>query len=126
VHRHAEAPLVALLGLVHLGVAPALLVLRRARRGNVGGVRHRTPAHEQTALGKVRVDLLRDRCRQVVLPQQRAESQQRHGVGHVLPTQLDADDLGASAVSKQRTPRSTIRCSSSTAQPTGAMPISSP
>ena len=35
---HAKVPLVALLGLVHLGVARLVLVLGRRRRGNDGGV----------------------------------------------------------------------------------------
>ena len=38
VQLHADVPLVALLGLVHLRVAALLLVLGRGRRGNQGGI----------------------------------------------------------------------------------------
>ena len=37
---HAEVPLVALLNLVHLGVAFTALVLGRARCSNQGGIHH--------------------------------------------------------------------------------------
>ena len=102
VHLHAEVPLLALLGLVHLGVALAVLVLGRARRGDDGGVHHRALAHQQTALGEVRVDLGQDRCGQIMLLEQAAELQQRRGVGHVLAPQVDADELAHGLAVVQR------------------------
>ena len=102
VHLHPEVPLVPVLGLVHLGVALAVLVLRGTWRGNDGGVHHRALAHQQPTLGEVRVDLGQHGRRQVVLLKQAAELQQRRGVGHVLPPKVDADELSYGMAVVQR------------------------
>src|SRR4029450_13746342 len=44
VQFHAEMPLLALLGLVHLRIAALLLILRRGRGGNQRGIHDRSPA----------------------------------------------------------------------------------
>ena len=48
---HAEVPLVALFGLMHLGVALAASVLGRAGRGNNGGVHDAAASEEQALFG---------------------------------------------------------------------------
>jgi hypothetical protein len=55
---HPEVPLIALPGLVHLRVARLLLVLRRGRRGNDGGVNDRPLPHQQTAFLQHRADFV--------------------------------------------------------------------
>ena len=55
VRLHAEVPLVALLGLVHLGVALTVLVLGRARRGNDGRVDDAALLEQQALACQVRV-----------------------------------------------------------------------
>ncbi|MOA66938.1 hypothetical protein D3C78_1938890 [compost metagenome] len=47
---HANVPLVALLGLVHLGVLLRLLVFDRARRLDKGGIGQRALEHHDTRL----------------------------------------------------------------------------
>ena len=46
---HAEVPLLALVRLVHLGVAGLVGVLRRTRRADDGGVHDRAGAHLQAS-----------------------------------------------------------------------------
>ena len=93
VRLHSEVPLVALLGLMHLGVAGVVLVLGRGRCRDDGGIHQRALAHEQPALAQVGVDLLEDGLRELVVFQQAAELQQRRGVGHLLPRQVDAHEV---------------------------------
>jgi hypothetical protein len=93
VRLHAVMPLVALLRLVHLRVTLTAGILRRARRGNDGGVHDGAGAHEQTLLGKMGVDLLEQRLGQVVGDQQAAKLQQRGGIGHRLSRQVDAHEV---------------------------------
>ena len=53
---HAEIPLASLLGRAHLGVAQTVLVLRRTRRGNQGGIDHGAHLEQQATLDKQLVD----------------------------------------------------------------------
>ena len=82
VRLHAEVPLLALLGLMHLGVALAVLVLRRTRRGNEGGVHHRAGLEHQALLGQPGVDGGQQLGRQLVLLQQVAKAKDGGLVGH--------------------------------------------
>ena len=90
---HAERPLVALLRLVHLGVAGVGFVLGRGRRADDGGVHHRALAQQQAALGQVGVDALEQLLGELVRFEQAAELEQRGGVGHGLAGEVNADEL---------------------------------
>ena len=68
---HPEVPLVALLGLSHLGVALLVLVLGRTRGSDQCSVNHRAPLHAQAFLTQYSIDLGKDGNRQLVLFQQR-------------------------------------------------------
>ena len=85
IHRdmglHPEIPVVALLGLVHLGVSRAGAVLRRARRGDQRGIDHRAGLQHQTLGGERGVDRGEHLGGQAVFLQQVAEPQDRALVG---------------------------------------------
>ena len=84
VRLHAEVPLVALLRLMHLGVALAAAVLGRARRGNERGVHHGAALQEQS-LGRERgVDRGQQLQAQLVALQQVAKAQDGALVGQVV------------------------------------------
>ena len=65
---HTEVPLVALLGLVHLGIARLVPVLGRGGRGDDGGIHHRALRQHQPLRAQPRVDGLEDRLGQPLLP----------------------------------------------------------
>ena len=65
--RHAEEPLVALLGLAHVQVAFAAGVLGRARRGDQRGINHHPP--QQSLVAQQLVDQRQDLLGQFVLLQ---------------------------------------------------------
>ena len=90
---HAEVPLVALLGLMHLGVARLVLVLRRGRSFDDGRVNHRALAQQQPTLAQVGVDLGKHLLGQRVFFQQAAKLQQRRRIGHLLPAKVDAQKI---------------------------------
>ena len=71
---HAEVPLIALLGLVHLGVTGAGAVLGGTGCGNQGGVHHRALAQHQALVGERGVDGGQDSFGQMVFFQQVPES----------------------------------------------------
>jgi len=75
VRLYAEVPLLALLGLVHLGVALTAGVLGGTRCGDDGGVHDAAALEQQTLACQVRVDRLEDVLGQVVGLQQVAEVQ---------------------------------------------------
>ena len=79
---HAEVPLVALLGLRHLGVALLVLVLGRTRGGDQRRIDDRAALHGQTLLGKHAGHFSEDGGGQIVLFQQMAEAQDGAFVGH--------------------------------------------
>ncbi len=90
---HAEKPLVALLGLLHLRVTLLGLVLGGGRGGHDSGVDDGALAHEQALLGQAGVDLLEDPLGQGMFLQQMAEAQQRGGIRHALDGQVDTDEV---------------------------------
>ena len=53
---HAEVPLVAFLGLMHLGISFLRLVLRRTRRTDDGRIHDRPPVHLQALLRQILAD----------------------------------------------------------------------
>jgi hypothetical protein len=65
---------------MHFRIAPAILVLRRGRCCNQGGVDDRSLAQQQAFLGQLTIDGVEDRFSQLMLFQQMTEIQQRRGV----------------------------------------------
>ncbi len=70
---HAEVVLVALLGLVHLRIELAVLVLRRTERVNDRGSDDAALAQQQAALAQIAIDDLQNPTGQRVFLQQAAE-----------------------------------------------------
>jgi hypothetical protein len=83
-------PLVALLSLVHLGIAGFLFVLGRGRGGNDRGIDNRPLAHQQPALGEHRADLVKQAFGQLVLFQPMTKMQHCRRVRHRVAVQIDA------------------------------------
>lgn len=81
---HAEVPLVAFLGLIHLVTALLVLVLGGARGSNQGSVNDRATLHAQAFRTQYRIDLGKGGNRQFVLFQQMKETQDGAFVGHHL------------------------------------------
>ena len=75
VRFHAKVPLIALLGLVHLGVACARAVLGGTGRGNQGGIDHGAGLEQQATLRQHGVDGGEDLRTQVVRFEQVAKAQ---------------------------------------------------
>ena len=88
---HAKVPVIAFLRLVHLGIALAVLVLRRRRRGDQRGVDDGAFAHHQALLGEVSVDRVENLARESFGFKQVAELQQGRRVRRRLPAQINAD-----------------------------------
>ena len=63
---HSKVPLIALLGLMHLGITLTRAVLGRTRCSNQGGVNNRSGLKQQTSLGQGCVDGRHDLLAQVV------------------------------------------------------------
>ena len=89
---HAEVPLVALLGLVHLGVARARRVLGRAGRLYDRGVDHRAAAHDQAGRLEAGDHDVEQGPPDVVLLQEVAEVLEGRGVGHAVPAPHEVAD----------------------------------
>ena len=81
---HAEVPLIALLNLVHLGVAFTVLVLGRARCSNQGGIHHGARLEQQAMGGQLGVDDLQNLWTQFVLFEQMTKSQDADAVWNAL------------------------------------------
>lgn len=81
---HAEVPLIALLNLVHLGVAFTALVLGRARCSNQGGIHHGARLEQQAMGGQLGVDDLQNLWAQFVLFEQMTKSQDADPVRNAL------------------------------------------
>ena len=79
VRLHAKVPLVAFLRLVHLGVALAVPVLRRAWRGDDRRIYYRA-FPELALLGQVGVDCRKDSLGQAVRFKQPTKLEQRRGI----------------------------------------------
>ena len=87
---HAEVPLVALLGLVHLRIPLSFLVLGGTGRGDQGGIDDRALAHRHAFLIEMGFDGLQDLLAQLVLLQQVAKGQDRRFIRDPVTDQLDA------------------------------------
>ena len=92
VRLHVEVPLVALFSLVHLGVALAVLVLRRGRRSDDRGIDHCAFPQQQAAGGEMHVDGGEDTLGQLVCFQQTAELEERSGIRCRFAAEVDADE----------------------------------
>lgn len=79
---HVEVPLVAFLGLRHLGITLLVFVLGRTGGCNQGGINHHAPLHLQPLLRKNGADFGKDRYRQIVFLQQMAEAKNGALVRH--------------------------------------------
>lgn len=90
---HAEVPLVAFLGLMHLRVAYARLVLGRGRRRNDRGIDHRALLEHEPLLGQLGVDRLEDGLGELVFLQQMPEGEQRGGIRRRVLQQVHADEV---------------------------------
>jgi hypothetical protein len=90
--QHGEVPLVALLGLVHLGVAGVVLVLGPSGAGDHGGVNQGAALQEQTTLTQQILERLEDPLGQPMPLQQVAEVEQGRGVGHRLASQVQPQE----------------------------------
>ena len=80
VRLHAKVPLVAFLRLVHLGVALAVPVLRRAWRGDDRRINYRAFPEQQALLCQVGVDRRKDSLGQAVRFKQPTKLEQRRGI----------------------------------------------
>ena len=89
-------PLLALFGLVHLGVTLACAVLGRTRRRNQGGVHHGARLEQQAVRGQLGVDDLQDLEAQFVLFQQVPKAQDADPVWNALGAS-DADKIPVEA-----------------------------
>ena len=81
VRLHPKVPLVALLGLVHLGVALTAVVLGRAGRSNQRGIDHGAGLEHQAAFNEFGVDGGQDLLAQTVFFEQMAKAQDRALIG---------------------------------------------
>lgn len=91
---HVEEQLVALLGLVHLGVAFAVHFLGRARRSNEGGVNDGASLEQQALLRQTGVDGALHLGRKLTLLQHVANEQDGGLVGHACGA-VQADEAAA-------------------------------
>lgn len=92
VRLHPEIPLIALLGLVHLGVARSFPVLRRGGCLDDRGIDDGAAAHGETAGMQVPLDESEDSFAEAVRLQQVAELAHRGLVGRALAPQVDAHE----------------------------------
>lgn len=101
---HAEEVLLPLLGLVHLGIALALVVLGRAWRRDDGGIHDGADADLHALALQNLADLGEQGCAQLVLVvlEQAAELQQRRTVGHTLAAQVNAHEAAQRRAVQQR------------------------
>ncbi len=92
VRLHAEVPLVAFLGLMHVRIARPVAVLGRRRGGDQRRVHERALAQQQALARQVIADGLEDHPAQTLRLEQAAELQQRGGIRRRLAGQVDADE----------------------------------
>ena len=83
---HSEVPLIALLGLMHLGITLPRTVLGRARYSNQGGVNNRSGLKQQAPLGQGGVDGSHDLQAQVVGFKKMAKPQDGRFIGQACGT----------------------------------------
>src|SRR6516164_4615138 len=90
---HAEVPLVALLGLMHLGITRLLGVLGRRRRVDDRGVDDRAGGHLQSLCHQMPLHFIKQLPAQIMLFQQMAEAAHCRLVRHRLAAEIDADKI---------------------------------
>ena len=93
---HPKVPLVALLGLAHLGVTFARAVLGGARCGNQGGIHHGARLEQQAVSAQLGIDDLQDLGAQVVLFEQMTKSQDADPIRNSLGA-VDAHEVTVEA-----------------------------
>lgn len=84
VHLYAKVPLVALAGLMHLGIASVLTVLGRARRVDEGGIDKGAFLEHQTGISQMAVDRIEDDLAQPAALQKVTKVEDRGLVGNTL------------------------------------------
>jgi len=92
VEFHAEIPLVALLGLMHLGIPLSFLILGRAGSRDQGCIDDRALLHGHAVRLEVRLHCLKDLIAQIVLLQQVPERQDRCLIRDPVADQADASE----------------------------------
>ncbi len=90
---HSEVPLIALLGLVHLGIARARAVLRRTGSCNQRGIDHRAALEQQPLVQKDCVDRGENLRAQIVRFEQMPKAQDGRLVRQAIPTDLKTCEL---------------------------------
>jgi hypothetical protein len=86
---HTEVPLVALVGLVHLGIALPLFFPGRAGRRDQGGIDDRALTHRHVPSSQERLDGVKNLLPQPVLLKLMAEGEDRGLIGDPVADQLD-------------------------------------
>ncbi len=88
---HAEIPLVALFGLVHLRVAGLLFILGRTRRVNDRGIHNRATGKFQALGFKMFVDEFKHPPAKIMRLQKMQETADGRLIGHRLAAKINAD-----------------------------------
>ncbi len=102
VRLHAEVPLLALPGLMHVGVARPVAVLGRRWGGDQGRVHDRALAQQQALTRQVIADRRENHPAEIVCFDQAAELQQRGRIRRRLARQIDADEAADGVAVVQR------------------------
>jgi hypothetical protein len=90
VRFHPKVPVLTFLGLAHVRIARALLILGRRGSGNDGRIHDRTALEQQPFLFEQASDLGKDLLSDLVLLQKVAKSQDRRLVGNLVSERFDA------------------------------------
>ena len=96
---HAEVPLIALLGLRHLGITLLVLVLGRTRGGDQRGIDDGAALHGQALVGEHGIDFGKDRHGQIMLLQQMPETQDGAFVRHDVFEGVQAGECRSNGMS---------------------------
>ena len=106
---HAEVPLVALLGLMHLGIPLFLPILCRTGRTDDGGINEGPPADLQPVGGQICTDSRKELFPQLVRFQQMPKLADRRLIRDRFATQINAHKLPHGARVIQRVLHGRIR-----------------
>lgn len=90
---HSKVPLIAFLGLVHVWVALAALVLGRARRSYERGIDYAALAQQQALAAEFGVDRGQQVCTELVCFQEVAKAQDGALIGHAAHADIEASEL---------------------------------
>src|ERR1035441_10236027 len=93
VRLQTEIPLVALLGLMHLRIAPAGRVLSQAGRMDDGCIDNLAGSDADALVSQMAIDFIQHLPAQIVLFQQMTEAQDRGLVGSRSHAQIDSDEV---------------------------------